>query len=101
MSYGILIPNITSLTTTPEDFRAARLISILQVRTWNSSTTVPTFDSNNGFFYAETNTFSLSVQKLVWNNSTKTLAWSTGGVGTISDYNWSRDFDVFFFEGGI
>lgn len=101
MSYGILVPNITSLTTSPDDFRAARLLRIVQVRNWNSSTSVPEFDSTNGFFYAETNTFSLSVQKLVWNNSTKVLAWSTGGLGQINDYTWSRNFDVFFFEGGI
>lgn len=98
MSYGIVIPSITSSTTTPADFRSARLVSLVEVRTHNGSASVPNFDSTKGFFYAKTNVFALAVQKLVWNNTTKIITWSVGGAGTVTDTTWSRNFDILFFE---
>ena len=98
MTYGILIPNTTSLVTTPDDFRSARLLRILEVRSWSGTASVPEFDAAIGFFFVRSNTTSDSTPRLQFNNTTKILTWSVGGIFSVNDTTWSRNFDVFFFE---
>jgi hypothetical protein len=100
MSYGILIPNITSLTTTPEIFKGARLITIVQVRSWSGSQSIPEFNSSSGFFYARSNVNASATPRMIFDNTSKVFSWSVGGLGAINDTNWSRNFDVFFFASG-
>jgi hypothetical protein len=100
MSYGILIPNITSLTSTPEVFRGARLLRIVQARDWNGSQSVPEFNSASGFFYARSNVNAAATPRMIFDNSSKVFSWSVGGSGAVNDTNWSRNFDVFFFASG-
>ena len=100
MAYGITIPNTSSLTTTPDDFRSARLLRILQVRSWSGTAYIPEFNSGNGFMFCRINSFSYSTPKLTFDNVSKVLTWQVGGIGNVNDITWSRNFDVFFFESG-
>jgi hypothetical protein len=97
MTYGFFVRNITSATVTPETFRGARIITIVQVRSWSGSAIVSSFDSSSGFFIARMNSNSYQTPRLTWNNTSKVLTWEVGGGGNINDFTWSRNFDVFFF----
>lgn len=100
MTFGMLVPNITSLTSTPEVFRGARLITIVQARGWSGSQLIPEFNSDRGFFYARNNVNAAATPRMAFDNSSKVFSWSVGGLGAVTDANWSRNFDVFFFASG-
>lgn len=98
MSYGFMVPNTSSATDTPDQFRGGRVVHILSVRSWSGTATISNYDSTSGFFYVVMNSVSLQCPRLIWDNSTKVLTWSTGGGIPLNDANFSRNFEVLFFS---